>query len=170
MKKKRLDFITILYGVASILVVFGHSHPLHCGYPDWMRQVIVFIYTFHMALFFLIAGILLDYTLSGNSVFAWWARKGKKLIIPYIILTVIAWVPKVMLGSLMNDNMEVSTYNFIKILFVPRSGIWGHFWFIPVYLLLMFGCGYLWIHIKNCSIVVIGGGIINCRTSQYFSR
>lgn len=146
--KKRLEFVTILYGIAPVLVVFGHSHPLHCDFPEWLHQITAFLYIFHMPLFFVIAGILLEYTLDRDHVFAWWLPKARKLIVPYAVLTILAWVPKAMLGSLMNDNMEVSASNLLRILFVPREGIWGHFWFIPVYLVLMLGCGYLWKHIK----------------------
>ena len=129
---KKLEFITILYGIAPILVILGHSHPLHCAYPWWLGQVTAFIYIFHMPLFFIIAGILLDYTSGKVSVIEWWLSKVKKLIVPYVALTAIAWMPKVMLGRYMNDNMEMSGLNFIKILLAPRAGIWGHFWFIPV--------------------------------------
>ena len=43
----------------------------------------------------------------------------------------------------MNDDMELSVVNILKIIFMPRHNIWGHFWFIPVYLLLtLIGMGY----------------------------
>ena len=52
---KRYPWIDVLYSIGIILVIFGHSHP-----SDWsvfsgtfFEKLIIFIYTFHMPLFFL---------------------------------------------------------------------------------------------------------------------
>lgn len=57
---KRYSWIDILYTMGIVLVVLGHSHP-----SDWtvyagtfLEEVIKFIYSFHMPLFFFIAGFL----------------------------------------------------------------------------------------------------------------
>lgn len=93
---------------------------------------------------FFIAGILIAYTADGRNVWSWWKKKVTKLIIPYVILTLIAWIPKCILGSYMTDNMEVSLSNFVRILLIPREGIWGHFWFIPTYLVITLLCAYVY--------------------------
>ena len=134
---ERLDFITIVYGIAVILVVFGHSHPLHIETPFILNKITEFIYKFHMPLFFFISGILIVYTSKKRiSIWRWWRKKVSKLIIPYLILSGIAIIPKFLLGRIMNDDMTFSFDNIIKIIFIPRQGIWGHFWFIPTYLVL----------------------------------
>jgi fucose 4-O-acetylase-like acetyltransferase len=136
-EKRYLPFITIMYGVAVLLVVFGHSHPLHCDYPQVVRNIIGFIYNFHMPLFFFIAGILIRNNRTPNlNIVHWWLDKVKKLFIPYVVLTLVAIVPKFLLGDVMNDNMELSVSNVVEIIFMPRRNIWGHFWFIPVFLIL----------------------------------
>ena len=50
---KRND-INILYSIGTILAVFGHSRPnTGFGYEgSILNQIIIFIYTFHMPLFF----------------------------------------------------------------------------------------------------------------------
>lgn len=88
--RKNLPFITVIYGIAVILVVFGHSHPIHIAYPAFMNQIIKFIYTFHMPLFFLISGNLIVYTAEGRNIKWWWMKKVIKLGVPYVVLSAIA--------------------------------------------------------------------------------
>lgn len=133
--RQEVTHITILYGLATMLVVFGHSHPLHAEYPEVLARLTGFVYTFHMPLFFCISGVLIVHTANGRNIWTWWKNKARKLAMPYIVLTLAAWIPKTMLGSYMNDDMEISIINAMRIIFVPRNGIWGHFWFIPVYLI-----------------------------------
>lgn len=159
--RRELGFINILYGLATVLVVFGHSHPLHVEYASWMGTIIGFIYTFHMPLFFFIAGILVAYTGENRNVISWWIKKAKKLLLPYFVLTLLAWGPKMMLSQYMNDDMEMSLFNIIRIILIPRENIWGHFWFIPVYLLVVLVAAIIW---KNRKMVpkpvLIGGGCL----------
>lgn len=159
--KEKLDFITVLYGLAVLLVLFGHSHPLHTNWPLYMQEATAFVYKFHMPLFFFIAGILIAYTANGRDIWSWWKKKATKLIIPYVILTFIAWIPKCILGSYMTDNMEVSLSNFVRILLIPREGIWGHFWFIPTYLIITLLCAYVYKITKDKPLILRGGGITN---------
>lgn len=141
MEKRRLPFITILYGIATILVILGHSHPLHGAAPKLLREdVRGFLYVFHMPLFFMISGILSRYTAGNRDVMKWWKRKAKKLLIPYVFLTLLAWLPKFLLAGYVNDNMEWSFYNICRVLLAPRENIWGHFWFIPTFLILNLLC------------------------------
>ena len=139
-----LPFITLAYGMGTVLVVFGHSHPLHCDYPILLERIINFVYVFHMPLFFMIAGILIRNNRSARpNIMTWWLKKVRKLIVPYLVLTLAAVIPKFMLGSIMNDDMELSVANILKIIFMPRHSIWGHFWFIPVFLFLeLIGMGF----------------------------
>lgn len=58
MIKQRDKKIDVLYTIGIVFVLIGPSHP-----SDWtlfestfFKEVIIFIYTFHMALFFFIAG------------------------------------------------------------------------------------------------------------------
>lgn len=162
MPGKELRFITIAYGIAAILVVLGHSHPLHRDYPTYISRLIKFIYTFHMPLFFFIAGMLIRYTDHNRSVLRWWWEKVKKLMIPYIVLSAVAWLPKVLLDSFLSDNMELSATNILRMIFIPRDGVWGHFWFIPTYLILSLigACCCKLPNNRYINAGMIGGGIL----------
>ncbi len=144
-KTTRIKEIDILYSIGAILAVFGHSHP-----NDWsvfegsyFYHIIVFIYTFHMPLFFLIAGILLANSKSivEKPFLNFIKEKAFKLLTPYVILTLLFILPK---GYLEYGNFNFLNLNYlIKVIFSPRNNIWGHFWFLPVLFVLYIIFGLL---------------------------
>ena len=73
-----------------------------------MQEVNSFVYEFHMPLFFFSAGILIMYTVEGKNIRQWWWNKVTKLLVPYAVLTILAWIPKCILDRYMIDNMEIS--------------------------------------------------------------
>lgn len=137
MEKKRLKEVDILYTLGTLLVVLGHSHS-----SDWnqlsgtlFENIIMFIYTFHMPLFFFIAGFLFLDSLSfkNNGYRIWIVNKALRLLTPYVVLSLLAMLPKYWLEN--GGFNGFSTY-LIQALFIPRVGVWGHFWFLPVLFLL----------------------------------
>ena len=130
---KRND-INILYTIGTILAVFGHSRPnAGFGYEgSILNEIVIFIYTFHMPLFFIIAGILLynSKSLEQKSFGVFIKDKALKLLTPYFILTAVFLVPK---GYIEHGSLDFLNLEFIlKSFFSPRHNTWGHFWFLPV--------------------------------------
>lgn len=139
---ERYPYMDNLYTIGTLFVLLGHSHS-----SDWstfsgtfLEKAIVFIYTFHMPLFFFIAGFLfLNSQKFENVGFRRWSKeKALKLLTPYVVLSVVAAVPKYYLEQ--KTFAGIGSY-LIQAVFAPRLGVWGHFWFIPVLLLvyLVFG-------------------------------
>ncbi len=132
LQTKRQD-IDILYSIGAILAVFGHSHP-----NDWASfdgtvfyHIIVFIYTFHMPLFFVIAGILLynSNSIKSKSFGVFIKEKAFKLLTPYAVLSVVFLIPK---GYIEHSGFDFLNFGFvIKSFLIPRQNTWGHFWFLP---------------------------------------
>lgn len=132
-KAKRND-INILYSIGAILAVLGHSHPnAGAGYEGSIfNQILIFIYTFHMPLFFVIAGILLfnSKSLENKSFGLFIKEKALKLLTPYFVLTAIFLIPK---GYIEFGNFGFLNFEFLlKVFLSPRNNTWGHFWFLPV--------------------------------------
>lgn len=132
---KRYPWIDVLYSIGIILVIFGHSHP-----SDWsvfggtfFEKLIIFIYTFHMPLFFFVAGFLFmnSNAIAKNGYGKWIKDKSVRLLTPYFALSVIALIPKYYL----EHHTLITIKAFAEAIFIPRIGVWGHFWFIPVLLL-----------------------------------
>lgn len=137
--QERFRYIDMAYFMGMILVVWGHSHPLDSSWWNtWYASLNGFIYTFHMQLYFFLGGYLLVHSKSiDRQTYGAWAReKLLKFLIPYLVLTLLAFVPKFMLGDT-SDVVELSLGYLLKTtFFIPRIGVWGHFWFIPCFLIL----------------------------------
>ncbi len=165
---KRKD-INVLYSIGAILAVFGHSHP-----NNWSSfagtvfyHTIVFIYTFHMPLFFVIAGILLynSKSIRIKSFSQFIKEKAFKLLTPYVVLSAIFLIPK---GYVEHGSLGFLSFEFIvKSFLIPRQNIWGHFWFLPTLFICYFvlgGCKKLvarfdkkffwWIVLPLCAISI----------------
>lgn len=141
--KGRLDnsghmhFIDMAYFIGIVLVIWGHAHPLSSDWwGTWYADFNAFIYSFHMPMFFFIGGYLMVFSRSIDELgFSKWAvSKLIKFGVPYLVLSLLALVPKTMLDG-MADPAELSIGFMLKTLFiVPRQGVWGHFWFISTFL------------------------------------
>lgn len=138
-KGKKINEIGLLYTFGVILTILGHSHP-----NDWSTfpaQPVEFIYSFHMPLFFCISGYLFEKSgsLERDGYLKWIGNKSKRLLIPYLIISAVSFIPKTLLenGSL-ND---VGLREVVECFFAPRLNIWGHFWFLPIIFIcyLIFG-------------------------------
>lgn len=114
---KRLKYLDIAKGIAIILVVLGHCFPENIfggeDYIDKIGRIIYdFIYSFHMPIFFYIAGFLFyNSWKSHNNVTM--KKKAKRLLIPYITFSTIYIPLRLLLSSLANSNYD---NNFWKIL------------------------------------------------------
>lgn len=142
---KRMAYVDAANFIGIILVVWGHSHPLDSSWwGTWYSDLNGFIYTFHMPLFFFIGGYLLVHSHSIDKMgYREWAKeKLLKFLVPYFVLTLLASVPKAMLGDT-SDVVDLSLGYLLKTtILIPRNGVWGHFWFIPTFLALDLIWGY----------------------------
>ncbi len=153
--KYKLQFINYAYAIGAILVVLGHSTPTGASdMPFWIDAIRTFIYNFHMPLFFFIAGFLFRYTSEIRkkkySVFI----KGKciKFLTPYIVLSLVGFIPKILLSDFVNDKVALNFEYIVRSFFSPRDNVWGHFWFLPT-LLIIYVFSYL---ILKISINIVG--------------
>ena len=97
---KRESFLDIAKGIAAIFVIMGH-----CNYTNSMLNV--WIYSFHMPLFFVISGILIipNKYLSLKEITR---KKIKALIIPYLILSIISYILLNILETLKTGRLDLS--------------------------------------------------------------
>lgn len=102
---KRLDYLDAVKGLGILLVVFAHV--------NYTPGALIYAYSFHMPLFFVVSGILFDKARYGKfSAFA--VHKLKSLICPYVLFSVVT-----MLCSLVMDIMG-GCFSYVDIL----SDLW----------------------------------------------
>ena len=140
-RTNHLHEIDVLYAIGTLLAILGHSHP-----SDWDTfpgEWVVFIYYFHMPLFFLIAGFLFAASerIEQLNFGRWLWEKALRLLTPYFVLSAIALVPKYALEH--HGISDITPGYILTAFFVPRQNVWGHFWFLPVLFFLYFLFGLL---------------------------
>lgn len=137
-EEKRISYIAQAQLIGCLLVVLGHSIPLNWNVPNLIYNIDVFIYTFHMPLFFFISGFLFEKTNSVNryNYVSYVKKRSAKLMLPYVVLTLIGFVPKTLMVKFFDDESSFSIKYFIECFLIPRQNVWGHFWFLPTLLII----------------------------------
>lgn len=139
-----LRYITIVQIVGCCLVVLGHSFPFVTPYPSGVTKSISFLYAFHMPLFVWCSGFLFAHTMQSDrkSLAQYTGNRAVKLLVPYFVISLIGLIPKILASSVLNDKLNVDVISIVRAFLVPREGVWGHFWFLPM-IYLMGTLGYL---------------------------
>lgn len=138
--KERIKFISILQTLAIILVVIGHSLHEYDSSHGTHTFVYQFIYSFHMPLFVFISGYLLSNSMishGGIKPYRDFVKdKAIRLLLPYTILTVLTFLPRVMMNAAADDVIEISPQSVLLALFYSDHLIIVFFWFLPMLFIL----------------------------------
>lgn len=129
-RTERMEYISTSRIIGILLVVFGHSYPFDVHIPQYLWKIYNFIYLFHMPLFIFISGYLA--TRSPCAPKEYIVKRAWRLLIPYFSLSLIAFVPKMLVQNYLSDSVEFSLAWLVRSELVPRENVWGHFWYIPV--------------------------------------
>lgn len=132
---KRLDWIDQARGLSIFLVVYGHNFPVNEPY----------IYSFHVPLFFLIAGLFHPKEVTINTV----KRRAKMILIPYFFWATALFLFWFFAGRKYGESATVALSpldNFIGIFYAqggPEYMDWGiPMWFLPcIFLVFLFFSG-----------------------------
>lgn len=81
-KSQRLTYIDIAKGIAILCVIFGHFIYMINGGNRYARHIKDVVHTFHMPLFFIVAGFFLS---DRKPLLVFIRDKAKRLLIPYVI-------------------------------------------------------------------------------------
>ncbi len=123
MQNERLDYLDMVKGIGIILVVLGHI-PFTSGFT-LMRT---WIYSFHMPLFFMISGILGNYTNQAQKPYLKIIKNGiMRLLIPYMFFELIG----ILFYMIYHDfSFEVFRWNVFDS--IQMYCVVGATWFLPV--------------------------------------
>ena len=139
MKTKRIPALTWVQFLCCLLVIYGHSFPFVTPYPKALEISKQFVYAFHMPVFVFCSGVLLVVSDAAQkySFPSYLKRRAVRLLIPYMVFSLLGIVPKILLSSFLNDKLSLDFWQIFRAFLVPRENIWGHFWFLP----MIFVCG-----------------------------
>lgn len=120
-------------GVATLLVIFGHSEGNGVVMSDWMKSLCG-LASVGVDIFLLMSGLGLWYSLKINDenvgIKAWYIRRYKRILIPYVIIMGFQMVLSVLHGMPISQAIfELSTLSY----WVNHRGAWFIAMLIPVY-------------------------------------
>ena len=144
--KQFIKFIAYLQIIGIILVVFGHSFH---EYPDGeMGKTLVIyrmLYSFRMPLFMFVSGFLMVFTTRLRSssertgIPQFFKLKLRRLLFPFIVLTLVTFIPRAMMSGIADDNINLSLNSFYRSFLYGDSLVIPFLWFLQAsFLLLIF--------------------------------
>ena len=98
--KRRIEYIDIAKGIGIVLVVAGHL-------LDKENRLYAYIYSFHMPLFFVLSGFLLELDRQ-SSDFSNFIRMQKKLMRQYFMYSAVFWLFDCIIRVIILSELEVS--------------------------------------------------------------
>lgn len=142
MQKKHLKFIAYAQALGIILVVVGHSFH---EYPDGEMGHTLLLYkmmfNFTMPLFVFVSGFLLTYTsLQPSAPYSpckFITKKAKRLLLPFVILSTLAFVPRSLFSGMADEDLNFSFGSFLHSLFYSDSLVIPYFWFLQMSFFLL---------------------------------
>lgn len=144
-KPSFLKFIAYLQIIGCILVVFGHSFH---EYPDGQfgRTLLVYqlMHSFRMALFTFVSGFLMVFTMrissSPRSLRNFTLTKLNRLLIPFVVLNVVTFLPRALLSAYADDPLALSWRGVAECLIDPDKMVVTTLWFIQMSFILLIFC------------------------------
>lgn len=112
--KRRIDYIDNARGIAMLLVILGHCfQSVECTLNH-------FILSFHMPLFFFLAGIFVKSSKDLKSVMGGVKVKAKSLLVPQVLLCVIGGLKPTILAMMYHSSLNLfDTFGFFNWWFLP---------------------------------------------------
>ncbi|GLB48667.1 acyltransferase family protein [Neptunitalea lumnitzerae] len=147
----RIHHIDVLKGIAIFLVVFGHT----------IRQTesLVFIYSFHMPLFFIISGLFFNekkFQNFGDVII----KKARTLLLPYVTFYVLGYLYWFFVEKNVRPGLDLPFYNpLVAFLYGSDIGefksVNGILWFLPA-LFAAESILYLLLQLNKRILIIIG--------------
>jgi fucose 4-O-acetylase-like acetyltransferase len=125
----RIESVFLIKGIAITLVVIGHYTP--ATMPHYWTEMRDVIYTFHMPLFFLLAGYLYGFSPPKSSDYLnFLKKKAKRLLIPFVSISASFFLVKIMTGIFFKLQFPVNLGSFLSIFISPLDSFLPLLWFI----------------------------------------
>lgn len=127
----RIYWIDALRAMAIIFVVIGHTPGIQ-GY----NNIVKYIYSFHIPLFFLISGLLFNSKAVGEGFSSFLQKQARGLLIPYFVWGLLTYIPWFVIARHFGSYPDLNPLKpLLGMLYGTGSGTWlihnGALWFLP---------------------------------------
>lgn len=141
-KSRRIVELDAAKGLAILLVVLGHlvARDIKPLGNEWYEIADRYLYTFHMAFFFFLSGLIYFYKVSPpTTLVGYWANFTKRfwrLAPAYILLALVVYIGKLFAQELLavDRKVEFSVAEAFKLITYPTESYASFLWFIFVLL------------------------------------
>lgn len=125
MEKNRLQWIDVLKFIGIFAVAFGHIYQ--------QQDVLGWLYTFHVPLFFIAGGIIFK----PREILADIKRRAFRILVPYALFGVLMALYFILIESRWRDIDMSAADCFLGLLIgdMPHLEFHSHLWFLPCYFL-----------------------------------
>lgn len=130
-RTSRVYWIDALRAIAIVFVVIGHTPGIQ-GY----NNIVKYIYSFHIPLFFLLSGIVFDAKVIEKELPAFLHKQARGLLIPYFAWGFLTYIPWFVIGRHYGSYPNLDPIKpLLGMLYGTGSGTWlihnGALWFLP---------------------------------------
>ena len=130
------QYRTELMGVATLLVIFGHSAGNGVVMPGWMESLCG-LASVGVDIFLLVSGLGLWYSLRKSDltdrggVFAWYRRRYARILVPYLLISLVVNILAITRGSktITTAILDITTINY----WLNHRSAWFIAMLIPLY-------------------------------------
>lgn len=153
MPTNKNEYILFLQSFGVTLVVFNHSFAIYPT-PFIIKWVSAWISSYYMPLFFFISGYLFVYTnpqVEMIEIKSFIFKKVNRIIVPYLILTLIAFIPKFILSEYAYNKIDLNISSFVSGFVYPATNPVAYFWFLPTIFIIYCIALYLYRYIYQVS-------------------
>ena len=118
---KRLNYVDAAKGLGILLMVLGHI------WTDACAEIVVWLYSFHVPMFFVLSGMMLKYTrkLEKSSLKEIIISRCRQLLVPYIVFETIYIA---LIGSRHQFNFDILQWHWYDGLILKPVN--GPLWFL----------------------------------------
>ena len=161
--KKRLDYLDMTKGLGMILVLIGHLQGDSIfTFSPYIQPLCVFIFSFHMPMFFIVSGILLAIKNDEVKPLKEVAKsRFRGIMIPYLWFSLFYLI--VVVSALIKGEIAVQTL-YLNIWYVISGYGMNVLWFLPALylgeLLFIFLRRRIRDHIPFITVVVLSNAIV----------
>ncbi|MBQ6319453.1 MAG: acyltransferase family protein [Lachnospiraceae bacterium] len=161
--KKRLDYLDMTKGLGMILVLIGHLQGDSIfTFSPYIQPLCVFIFSFHMPMFFIVSGILLAIKNDEVKPLKEVAKsRFRGIMIPYLWFSLFYLI--VVVAALIKGEIAVQTL-YLNIWYVISGYGMNVLWFLPALylgeLLFIFLRRRIRDHIPFITVVVLSNAIV----------
>lgn len=175
LNKNRIAWVSILQALSIVAIVIGHididgdQNPTH-SIANWIESLM----HFSLPVFFWASGFLyVRSSLFNKSYGSLLCCKFKRLLVPYLFMTVLMFLIKLALPSMMGRNVELEGSYIFEMFLYPWDGPARHVWFLAsLYTYFALTPLYKWTLMRttnNCAVMTLALLFLIQQLSQIFS-